>query len=159
MPIDVAKEKLARERLTAGQLVDRYAEVHGEPTRPRNRVYLVRKILWKLQARELGELGSAARARAVELARGAELRTTLPPMVPPAGGASHRVLDPRVPRPGTTLTRLYKGHGPRTGNRGSDRIRAWPGGHRPGARRLRRGVGRSRAAGTGRTPPDARRQG
>lgn len=109
MPIDGAKEKLALERLTAGQLVDRYAAVHGEPTRSRNRVYLVRKILWKLQARELGELGSAARARAVELARGAELRTTLPPQGPPAGGASHRVLDPRVPRPGTTLTRLYKG--------------------------------------------------
>jgi len=33
MPLNIEKEVAALRRMTVGQLRDRYAEVHGEPTR------------------------------------------------------------------------------------------------------------------------------
>jgi hypothetical protein len=50
--------------MTAGELRQRYQEVGGDEARSRNREYLVRRILWMLQARVYGGL----RERAVALA-------------------------------------------------------------------------------------------
>lgn len=117
MPIDVAKELAALRRLTPKELRARYAEVFGEPTTTGNRTWLVRRIAWRLQALAEGDLSERARTRAAELARDADLRV-IPPRshteeaaagpvrtgtVPAAAG------DPRLPPPGSVLTRRYKG--------------------------------------------------
>jgi hypothetical protein len=112
--IDIEKELVALERLTAGQLAERYAEVYGEATHSRHRSYLIRKIAWRLQTRAEGDLSERARQRAAELAKGAELR-----VMPPMPAVDHPVsevvkktpitLDPRLPVPGSTLVRRYKG--------------------------------------------------
>ncbi|MCS6851712.1 MAG: DUF2924 domain-containing protein, partial [Gemmataceae bacterium] len=96
-----------------GQLCQRYAELFGEPTRSRHRTYLIRKILWKLQAVAEGDLSERARRRAEELARGFELRVMAPKGSPAATATvptmPARPADPRLPAPGTALVRRYKG--------------------------------------------------
>ncbi len=69
MPLDLDKEQAALERMTAGQLANRFAELFGELTHSRHRTHLIRKILWKLQTREAGGLSERAVQRAKELAQ------------------------------------------------------------------------------------------
>jgi hypothetical protein len=44
MKLEIGKEIAALEKMSTGQLGDRYAELFGETTRTRHRAYLVRKI-------------------------------------------------------------------------------------------------------------------
>src|SRR5262245_21242054 len=115
MASEMAKELAALERLSVGGLQERYAEVFGEPTRGNNRPWLVRRIAWRLQERAEGGLTERARRRAEELADDADLR-----VIPPRAGAGRPAArtaamldaapkDPRLPVPGTILTRPYKG--------------------------------------------------
>lgn len=69
MKLDIEREVAALQRMSTGQLCERYAELFGEPTRTRHRTYLVRKIAWKLQALVEGDLSERARRRAAEPAR------------------------------------------------------------------------------------------
>jgi Protein of unknown function (DUF2924) len=112
MKLNVEKEVAALQRMTVGQLMERFAEVFGEPTTARNKVWLVRRIAWRFQAQAEGGLTERALKRAAELANEAELRITQPKddaqsnlAVVPLPGAH----DPRLPSPGTVLTRPYKG--------------------------------------------------
>ena len=120
--LNLAAEQAALDRMTVGELSERYAEVTGETTRTRNRTYLIRRILWRLQANEHGGLSARALARAEELARDADARTTPPRprtgaatvprlrLAPPgATAAPAPCADPRLPGPGTAITRRYKG--------------------------------------------------
>jgi hypothetical protein len=116
MPVNVGAEIVALRRLTVTQLQARYAEVFGEATRCYNRDWLVKRIAWRVQALAEGDLSERARRRAVELARDADLRTTIPAVQsnPPASKqVSVRSVrfetDERLPPPGTLLTRAYKG--------------------------------------------------
>lgn len=114
MGINVGKEVAALGRMTTKQLRERYAAVFGEPTAANNRPWLVRRIAWRLQADAEGGLTDRAKARAAELARDADLRLTPPREKPAAPAAGHTVagpvaLDPRLPPPGSVLTRRYKG--------------------------------------------------
>src|SRR5262245_36915961 len=114
MGSEIAKELAALERLSVGELQERYAEVFGEPTRGNNRPWLVRRIAWRLQERSDGGLTERARRRAEELADDADLR-----VIPPRAGAVRQTgraavmqdsapKDPRLPVLGTVLTRPYK---------------------------------------------------
>ncbi|HEV3446709.1 MAG TPA: DUF2924 domain-containing protein [Gemmataceae bacterium] len=115
----IAKEVAALPRLSFADLRARYAELFHEPTRAGNRVWLIRRIAWRLQALAEGDLSDRARQRAAELAKDADLRLMPPnavdPARPPAApqAASPRVgppqADPRVPPPGSFITRVYKG--------------------------------------------------
>ncbi len=107
MRIDVAKELAVLEAMTLPELRVRYAGVLGEASRSRNRQALVRRILWRLQARAEGDLSQRARRRAAELAEDAALRLDPPKGTPQPVATGRR--DPRLPAPGTVLTRLYKG--------------------------------------------------
>lgn len=128
MSLDVAAEQAVLEKMATGELLERYAEVTGERCFSRNRVYLVRRILWRMQANAFGGLSQRALDRAEELARDADVRVTAPrrpraaeshptatavaepprlrlrPVPPPSPCA-----DPRLPRPGTTIVRRYRG--------------------------------------------------
>ena len=114
MEIEIDREVVALQKMSIGQLCERYAELFGEPVRTRHRAYLIRKIAWRLQANAEGDLSERARRRAEELADDADVRV----MPPKPSGAKHvpapnvRVAvstDPRVPAAGTAIVRPYKG--------------------------------------------------
>ena len=117
MKINVAKEVAVLEAMSVGELRAKYAQVFGEETRVGNKAWLIKRIVWRLQALAEGDLSERARRRAAELANDADLRLS-PPRVAkdapmPANGngkASRRIpMDSRLPLPGTILTRWYKG--------------------------------------------------
>ena len=115
MELNIVNEVATLQRMTIGQLRQRFAELFGEATPASNRAWLVKRIAWRLQALAEGDLSQRARQRAAELARDADLRlnapqnkatTTTPPPQPVRMPAP---IDPRLPPPGTILTRPYKG--------------------------------------------------
>ena len=118
MSLNIAKEVVALEQMTVGQLQDRYVEVFGEPVRSRHKQYLIRRIAWRLQANAEGGLSERALRRAEELANVADVRV-MPPQwatpvrqVRPAGLSVVRMpvpKDPRLPSADSQITRKYKG--------------------------------------------------
>ncbi len=115
MQLNIAKEVAAMKRLAMQDLRERYAEAFGETTHASNRVWLIRRIAWRLQVRAEGDLTERARRHAAELADDADLRLS-PPQTPAVPGAGRPIpdvpllpADNRLPPAGSVLTRLYKG--------------------------------------------------
>jgi hypothetical protein len=104
-------------RMTVGQLREKYLELFGEPTRSGNRDFLFKRLAWRVQSLAEGTLSERAKRRAEELARDADLRTTLPrpPKQPDAAAKTVTASAPkatahdRLPIAGTVLTRKYRG--------------------------------------------------
>ena len=115
MELNILHEVATLQRLTVGQLRQRFAELFGEATHASNRTWLIKRIAWRLQALAEGDLSQRARQRAAELARDADLRLnpprsqTTPTPPPPEPIGVPAPVDPRLPPPGTVLTRPYKG--------------------------------------------------
>ena len=86
MAIDVAAEIAALQKLSVDELRGRFAEVFGEVTLARHKVWLVKRIAWRLQALAEGDLSARAQRRAAELANDADLRLS-PPKLPAAAPA------------------------------------------------------------------------
>ena len=76
--LNIVNAAATLERLTISQLRQRFAEVFGEATAASNRTWLVKRIVWRLQALAEGDLSERARRRAAELARDADLRLNPP---------------------------------------------------------------------------------
>src|SRR5438445_9322783 len=103
--------------MTVGQLRLKWRQLYGEDTRSGNRAYLWRRLAWRVQELAYGGLSERAKARIEELNREGDLRM-IPPSgwQPPAAEAGPRpaeesrrpLRDPRLPRPGSTLSRLYR---------------------------------------------------
>ena len=74
MELNVGKEIAVLKRMTVGELRERYAEVFGEETHARNKQWLVKRVIWRLQSMSEGNLSERARTRAAELANDADLR-------------------------------------------------------------------------------------
>ena len=121
---DIAAEIVALDRMSTGDLAERYEELHGQPCRTRHKAYLIRKVAWRIQANAEGDLSDRARRRAAELADDAEVRVMAPKTMicPPQVGESATVTrsvttgkgkptDPRLPAPGSAIVRQYKGRG------------------------------------------------
>ena len=113
MPPHVATEIAALPRLRVSELRTKFASVFGEPTPSHNKVWLVKRLAWRLQALAEGDLSERARTRAAELVAAADLRLSAPRA---DQTQSDRAPAPtlRMPadnrlRPGTILTRRYKG--------------------------------------------------
>lgn len=112
----IAREVTLMEEMTVDQLRTKYAEVFGEPCRSRHKHWLIKRIAWRMQANEEGDLSERARKRAAELANDADLRM-MPPREPKiTKGAEQRtktvpakVRPATTLLPGTVLTRKYKG--------------------------------------------------
>jgi hypothetical protein len=112
--VNIVQEVAVLERLSVGQLRQRFAEVFGEATLASNRTWLIKRIAWRLQALAEGDLSERARRRAAELARDADLRLNPPSRKATPKPTAEPVrlsapVDPRLPPPGTLLTRPYKG--------------------------------------------------
>ena len=54
MELNVGKEIAALKRMTVGELRARYAEVFGEETHARNKQWLVKRVIWRLQSMSEG---------------------------------------------------------------------------------------------------------
>jgi hypothetical protein len=85
----------------------KYGVAFGEATRNSNRVWLVKRIAWRLQALAEGDLSQRARQRAAQVAKDADLRLT--PPGPPRPVSPTSASGRRLPMPGAVLTRVYKG--------------------------------------------------
>ncbi len=120
MPDTVTARIDALRLMTVAELRIKWRELYGEDTRSCNRVYLWRRLAWRVQELAYGGLSERAKARIEELNRDDDLRM-LPPRrwkpptngkdAPPGPQEKRRPLrDPRLPRPGATLTRRYRGH-------------------------------------------------
>lgn len=113
MALNVGKEIAALKAMTVPDLRKRYAEAFGESTTTRHKEYLIRRIIWRLQANEEGGLSERAKQRAKELAADSDVRLTAPMAKASTGTAKvetiRLVADERLPMPGTVLTRRYKG--------------------------------------------------
>jgi hypothetical protein len=117
MKLNVSKELNTLRQMTMRELRSKFAEVFGEATPAGNRVWLIRRIIWRLQALAEGDLSERARRRAEELANDADLRLN-PPQPSRAdelsqerlrSEPSHAQAGNGLPAPGTVLTRVYKG--------------------------------------------------
>jgi hypothetical protein len=96
--------------LTVNGLREKFGEVLGYATQSRNRMFLIRKITWGIQAREWGDISPEARKRAHELADLRHLRIRMPkdaemgvPVVDGTCVVRTKVKlsrDPRIPMPG-----------------------------------------------------------
>lgn len=108
----------ALKHMSVAELQERYIEVFGERTRSRHRQFLIKRIAWRLQAQLEGDLSARARRRAMELADDADLRVRVP-AVPDSSEVTEDDIsvharfspgpDDRLPMPGATITRQYKG--------------------------------------------------
>ena len=115
MTTTVSKDLAALEKMTIGELHDRYAELFGERIQSRHRVYLLRRIAWRIQANAEGGLSERARVRAAQLANPTDVRRT--PPVGDAGKPPDVTSRPRRHRGPTATTR---GNGDRPGLPGPD---------------------------------------
>ena len=116
MVIDIERERAKLDGLGIADLRLRYEAVFGEVSTSRHRHYLIKRILWRIQANAYGGLSEAALKRAEELANTADLRLTAPPSVPLGNG---KIVNRPAPTaicrhepelvPGTQLERIYKG--------------------------------------------------
>ena len=116
------QEITSLQQMTTSELAEQYAELHGQPCRTRHRAYLIRKIAWRLQANVEGDLSERARRRPAELANDADVRVmprrtmVCPPqtgetanVTRPVVTAKGKLIDPRLPAPGSAIVRYHKG--------------------------------------------------
>ena len=97
----------------------KWRELFGEDSRSNNRDFLWRRLAWRVQELAYGGLSERAKARLAELAKEVDLRF-LPPRgwkdALEAASAARPAIepgpirDPRLPKPGTMLSRPYRGH-------------------------------------------------
>ncbi|MDZ4689069.1 MAG: DUF2924 domain-containing protein [Planctomycetaceae bacterium] len=107
--------ELARLRtMCVADLRQKYLDLFGEPSRSGNRDFLCKRMAWRIQSLAEGSLSERARQRAMELARDADIRTTVPRL--PKAGTTHATVPVppgssrnRLPMPGAVLTRVYRG--------------------------------------------------
>lgn len=115
--INVSKELQDLDGMSVKQPQAKYAEVFGVPTNSHNKPYLKKRCAWQIQANSVGELTERAKKHAAELAKKQELRVRQPGKRKAAAAAKEHTIerrfvgahDPRIPVPGTVLTREFKG--------------------------------------------------
>ncbi len=111
----VAEQLAALDKLSVGELVEKYREVFGLPTRTRNKSYLRKKVGWRIQELAEGGLSPRALAKIEELAPLAPVRWR---STQPSPGSAVAVVaaptpdatrDPRLPPAGSVLVRVHNG--------------------------------------------------
>ena len=113
--LDIDLEVARLQGMTVKQLRERFVEIFGEATNSKNRIWLIRRIAWRMQANVYGGLSERALQRARELAAASTLRQTAPrtKSVSSSGRTIVRSVpfggDSRLPLPGAEISREYKG--------------------------------------------------
>jgi hypothetical protein len=114
----IRRELAALQKMTPKQLRQRYRELYGDEARSGNRLWLLRRCAWRMQALAEGDMAERVRRvreRALAIARDADVRV-IPPRAPvPGADLPRRVTatdlkpDDRLPMAHTVLTREFKG--------------------------------------------------
>ena len=114
MPVRVDQQIALLPQMTPAELHEKHLEVFGEEPRSRHKVYLIRRIAWRLQALAEGDLSERACRRAAELACDADLRISAP-RASSGKEPSRRAIAQsgksrrQLPQAGTVLARPYRG--------------------------------------------------
>jgi len=115
--MNIDREVALTKIMSVSELRKKYCEVFKESTNARNKVWLIKRIAWRMQANIEGDLSERARRRALEIANDADIR-----MMPPRERKPREV----IPQPeaivanvdskpmrwlsaGQSLQRVYKG--------------------------------------------------
>ena len=113
--VEVSREVRALEFLTLAQLQRKHVELFGDETRTKNKVFLKKKLAFRIQERAEGGVSPETKVRLQELApallperkeakqRPVKAQAAKPPQ------ASTPARDPRLPEAGTLLHRDYQG--------------------------------------------------
>jgi len=108
----LARELAALDSMTVGELAAAYRREFGVPTRTRNRLYLKKRLAYRIQERHEGRgLSQRALERIEQLAPEAQARWREPVAAPKAEAhaAATRARDSRLPAAGTVLRRVFDG--------------------------------------------------
>jgi hypothetical protein len=115
--MNIEREVALMKQMSISELRQKYGEVFGESTKNRNKVWLVKRIAWRMQANAEGDLSERARRRAMEIANDADIRM-MPPRErktaspKPEPSTVHVQVDSKPKRSlsvGQSLQRNYKG--------------------------------------------------
>ncbi len=108
---DLGAQLVALDKLTVAELVEKYREVFGVPTRTRNKDYLRKRVAWRIQELAEGGLSEKALARIEQLAPEAPVRwrATAATSAAPAIEATTPQRDQRLPPVGSILHRTHGG--------------------------------------------------
>ena len=109
----LSEQLVVLEKMTVGELAEKFREVFGFPTRTRNKPYLRKRLAWQVQALAEGGLSERALAKIEELAPLAPVRWR----PERASGDSHdagapiqaRPRDSRLPAIGSIVARVHQG--------------------------------------------------
>src|SRR5450759_2957866 len=96
MELNVTQELGALKRMTPAELRVKYREAYGEESRSGHKEWLVKRIIWRLQALAEGDLSERARRRTLELANDADLRTNAPRPPKPVSVPQQRLAAPKA---------------------------------------------------------------
>ena len=101
----------ALQRKSVSDLQAEWLRLYGEPTRSRNRDYLWKRLAWRVQELAHGGLSDASKQRIDALAGENFQRARTPAAMAPgtAPDTPRPRRDPRLPAPGTVITKAYKG--------------------------------------------------
>ena len=103
-------EIMALKNATAEKLLKRYKELYGEDATGTHKTYLWRKIAYKLQEQEHGDLSAKAKGKLKALIEEFDpINNKALRPDKPAANQSLLVKDKRLPIPGTVITKKYKG--------------------------------------------------
>src|SRR4051812_889042 len=112
MKLNVNKALAELQRMPVADLRRKFEEVWKEPCRSSNKPFLIKRIIWQMQALEEGSLSERALRRAAEIVRESDLRLSPPRPKPASASAGETVTLPMrtdgIPMPGTVLTRRYR---------------------------------------------------
>ncbi len=113
----VIREIQRLRKMNVAELRAKWVELYGEESRSQNRDFLFRRLAWRIQELAYGGLSETAKERIVALAPETFVRARVPvgfrpPALAPAAAETppRTVRDPRLPTPGTVISRQY--HGP-----------------------------------------------
>ncbi len=115
--MNIDREVALMKLMSVGELRKKYSEVFKEPTNARNKVWLIKRIAWRMQANIEGDLSERARRRAMEIATDADIRM-MPPRERKLRDNSQQLktvvvkVDSKPTRSlsvGQSLQRVYKG--------------------------------------------------
>jgi hypothetical protein len=115
----------ALRQMRVAELRVKWRELFGEDSRSNNRDFLWRRLAWRVQELAYGGLSERAKARITELSKEVDIRflpprgwkealeatmSARPVVAPRPAVGSGPIRDTRLPKPGTVLSRPYRGH-------------------------------------------------
>ena len=115
METTLLRELHCIQRLSVSELQVEWSKLYnGEACRSRNRTFLVKRLCWRLQELRHGGVSANAKAKIARLAPDIVARTRMPREALDAAVAANQTKpapkrDPRLPSPGTVITRTYRG--------------------------------------------------